>query len=123
MSNQKRILIVDDDHAIRLGTHLRLKSAGYNTLQADNGQAGVDAATEFLPDAIIMDVRMPVMDGVEALDRLKEMESTSDIPVVVVSASSRDESTALKRGARYFIRKPYAAGALVAALDSATNSR
>ena len=123
MTNRKRILIVDDDHDIRQGTNLRLRSAGYETLQATNGRTGVDAATEFHPDAIVMDVCMPVMDGVEAMQRLRELKSTSDIPVVVLSAATQDESEVLKSGARFFVRKPYIASALLAAVDSVTSDK
>jgi CheY-like chemotaxis protein len=116
--DRKRILIVDDDRDIRMGARLRLRSAGYETIEAANGRLGVNTATECQPDAIVLDVRMPVMDGVEALEQLQREVSTRGIPVVMVSGSPRDETTALDSGARYFVRKPYPAATLLAALDS-----
>lgn len=123
MASSKRVLIVDDDHDIRLGTHFRLRAAGYETLQAQDGRTGVDAAEGSCPDAIVMDIRMPVMDGVEAMERLQMSPATRDIPVVVVSASLCDEEAALKHGARYFIRKPYSAESLLDAVCAVTSKQ
>lgn len=122
MSQSRRILIVDDDHEIREGTHFRLRSVGYETLQADNGKSGVDSAVANHPDAIVMDVRMPEMNEVEAMERLKKIQETANIPVVFVSASLNDEKVALDKGARFFIRKPYSSKDLVAAIDAVTDS-
>ena len=121
MANKKHILIVDDDHDIRRVTHFRLRSAGYETLQAENGRQGVDAAEANRPDAIVMDIRMPVMDGSEALKQLQSSESTRDIPVIIMSASPCEEATCRDQGARFFIRKPYSVNALLAAVDAVTN--
>jgi CheY-like chemotaxis protein len=120
MTASKRILIVDDDRDIRLGTHFRLRSAGYETLLEENGQRGIDSAEQHHPDAIVMDIKMPEMDGVTALELLRESPSTCDIPVVIVSASPGEEARALQQGASYFIRKPYSAGALIAAVNAVT---
>ena len=121
MSANKRVLIVDDDHDIRRGAHFRLRAAGYETLQAENGRRGVDSAEESSPDAIVMDVRMPEVDGIEAMKQLRCMPRTRNIPVVIVSASPCEETSALEQGARYFLRKPYSASALVAAVNAVTD--
>ncbi len=120
MTRRKQILIVDDDHDIRRGTHIRLRAAGYETLQAENGREGVDAAEEKRPDAIVMDIRMPVMNGSEAMEQLQKSASTRNIPVIIVSASPCEEAVSREQGARFFIRKPYSADALLAAVDSVT---
>lgn len=121
MLDSKRVLIVDDDHDIRRGAHFRLKAAGYDTLQARNGREGVDSAEGTLPDVIVMDVRMPDMSGVEAMEQLQSHPDTREIPVIIVSASPSEESAALERGARYFLRKPYSSRALVAAVNAAAD--
>lgn len=121
MAKNKQILIVDDDHDIRRGAHFRLRSAGYETLQAENGRQGVDAAEEKHPDAIVMDIRMPVMDGSEAMKQLQNSASTRDIPVIIVSASPCEEAESRKQGAQFFIRKPYSANALLEAVDAVTS--
>jgi CheY-like chemotaxis protein len=119
MKTGETILLIDDDHDVVLGESLRLRAAGYKTLAAYDGQSGVDAAVEHHPDAIVLDVRMPRLDGLSALIQLRHREETKDIPVVMVSASLVDEHAALDSGARYFLSKPYHPKSLVAALESA----
>lgn len=122
MTGSKRVLIVDDDHDIRRGAHFRLRAAGYETLQASDGREGVESAAGALPDVIVMDVRMPGMSGVEAIEQLRAQPHTRSIPVIVVSASPSEESAALEQGARYFLRKPYSADALVAAVNAVSSA-
>lgn len=119
MSPSKQILLVDDEPEIRLGAALRLKAAGYGTMTAADGVEAVAAATEHRPDAVLMDVRMPRRDGLWALSELKRNEATRRIPVVMLSASARDQRLALDSGAKYFIPKPYSGVDLLAALESA----
>ena len=119
MLDKKRILIVDDDHDIIQGANLRLRAAGYDTLTATDGEQGVAAAVTNTPDAILMDVRMPRLDGLGALALLKQRAETRDIPVVVLSASLRDQRAALDAGARYFLTKPYRSNDLLLAVKSA----
>ncbi len=99
---------------------LRLKSAGYHTSVASDGDEGVRKAIEDKPDAIVMDVRMPKKDGMAALIELKEMEQTKCIPVVMLSASIVDQQRALDAGARFFLTKPYQGQDLVASVSAAT---
>lgn len=70
------------------------------------------------PDAILLDVRMEPMDGLEALERLQDDETTRPIPVVMLSASLQDKDEALDRGARYFLNKPYRGATLVSTLGA-----
>ena len=119
MPDKKRVLIVDDDHDIIQGTDLRLRAAGYETLTASDGEQGVASALTNGPQAILLDVRMPRLDGLGALAQLKQHEETRDIPVVVLSASLRDQRAALDAGARYFLTKPYRSNDLLLAVQSA----
>jgi CheY-like chemotaxis protein len=114
------VLVVDDDHDIVAGVSLRLRVAGYKTLAAYDGKQGVAAAIRYLPDAILLDVRMPTMDGIAALGQLKENPRTRDIPVVILSASMTDRETAIDAGALFFIQKPYVPENLLAVLNAAT---
>ncbi len=120
MNRKKRILIVDDDRQISKGVSMRLRAVGYDTSVANDGAEGVDAANEHPPDAIIMDVRMPVMDGLTAMKELKRNPKTNGIPIVVLSASVVDEDAAFDGGARFFLRKPFVSTNLVEAVNSAT---
>lgn len=121
MTSPRRILLVDDDHDILKGTSLRLRAAGYDTVSACDGNQGVAAAITHQPDAILMDVRMPNMDGLDALERLQQCEQTEDIPIVMLSASLVDQQAALDAGARFYLTKPYDSKTLLAAIASATN--
>ncbi|MCA9264024.1 MAG: response regulator [Planctomycetales bacterium] len=115
----RRILIADDDQQISEAAGVRLRTAGYVPCTVRNGADAVATARRDHPDAIVLDVRMPIMDGLAALRELKSDPSTNDIPVVMLSASVIDEEAALDGGARYFIRKPFAGRALVEAVDAA----
>lgn len=82
----KKILIVDDEKKVRELLELRLSAAGYNVIQAQHGEEGVEKAKKDLPDLILMDVMMPRMDGPEAVRCLGEDSATKDIPVIFLTA-------------------------------------
>lgn len=115
----KRILIVDDEQDIVDGVTRWLAAAGYDTLTASDGQQGVESATENRPDAILLDVLMPKKDGMETLAELRARDRTNQIPVVMLSASLRDEQRALDAGARFFVHKPYEGKNLVNTVKTA----
>lgn len=121
MDTAQRILVVDDDRAVAMGLGMRLKSAGFHVSFAHDGGEGFSAAVENRPDAILLDLRMPVMDGFTVLAKLRERDDTRAIPVIVLSANVADraEQRALDNGAKYFLEKPYQPKALFAALESA----
>jgi DNA-binding response OmpR family regulator len=123
MSERQRILIVDDDRDIAFGAGLRLRAAGYEILTACDGREGIDSARENRPDAILLDVRMPRLDGLRALDELKSGADTCCIPVVMLSASMRDRHSALDHGARFFLSKPFQNADLLAAVRTALREK
>lgn len=101
------VLIVDDDPVIAMMYGLGLERAGYRVLVARNGQAGLELASSANPDLIILDVRMPILDGIEVLTRLAADSTTSEIPVVMLSNYS--EAAIVKRtlslGAKEYLVK------------------
>ena len=119
LSTHRRILLVDDDDDIRQGASLRLQAAGYQPITACCGEEAVAAAVENRPDAIVLDVRMPRMDGLTALAQLQQGEDTKHIPVVMLSASVGDRQASLEAGARFFLDKPYQGKTLLAAVETA----
>lgn len=119
MSEPCTVLVVDDDREIVTAATLRLRAAGFLTLTASDGESGVALAAQSPPDVIVLDVRMPRMDGLAALGELKQRNDTKDIPVVMLSASTVDQQAALQAGARFFLNKPYRGDALVCAVTSA----
>ena len=107
MSN-KKILIVEDDHDVRLGYHIRLKANGYDTFFAADSLSSIMEARKHKPDLIILDLGLPGGDGFVVLERLRANLRLAVVPVVVVTArdphSNRDR--ALKAGAKAFLQKP-----------------
>lgn len=114
-----RVLVVDDDAEIRCGAKVRLQAAGYEVIAACDGAQALTVASQYHPDAILLDVRMPCMDGLTVLCRLRARPETADIPVVMLSASIVDEQAALDAGARFFMKKPYQASGLLTAVSTA----
>jgi CheY-like chemotaxis protein len=82
----RRVLIVEDYEDARSLIGLILEGAGYRVLSASDGLEGVELARKFHPDAIVMDLFMPVMDGVEATRRIKALPETCDVPVIAYTA-------------------------------------
>jgi CheY-like chemotaxis protein len=112
------VLIVDDDPVIAMMYGLGLERAGYRVLSAKNGGAGLELVATAHPDLILLDVRMPVMDGIEVLTRLAADVATQDIPVVMLSNYS--ESAVVKKtlslGAKQYLVKIDTTPAEVAAV-------
>lgn len=119
MPEEKKILLIDDDHDVLRGTSARLRRAGFQTVAVDNGVSGVIKAKQDKPDAILLDARMPVVDGFEALNKLRHQDETQQIPVVMLSACPSLQREALDAGARFFLAKPYDGEHLIAAVNAA----
>ena len=119
MPDRKTILVVDDERQIAQVACLRLEAAGYRTITAGDGEQGVAAAAQEQPHAIILDVRMPRMDGLTALAELRSRDDTNHIPIIMLSASLVDKPAALDAGARFFLTKPYNAEQFITAVHKA----
>lgn len=102
------VLVIDDNRDIQL-LLTQLMDGAYNVLTADNGRDGLKKAEKYVPDLIICDVMMPVMDGLECLRRLKEEVRTSHIPVLMLTACSMDEQRVqgYDNGADGYLSKPF----------------
>ena len=96
----KRILLVDDEPDVVLIIRGRLTTWGYQVVTATNGQEALDAMNKQAPDLILMDLKMPVMDGPEVCHRLKADLRFSKIPVILITSSSQkaaaDELSAMR---------------------------
>ena len=104
-SRVAKILIIDDDHHVRELLSTALKKLGFKALQAESGQKGLFAARQHKPDAIVLDVLMPDVDGWTVLKTLKADPNTTSIPVVMLTVSE-EESLGYALGAKFFLRKP-----------------
>ena len=106
--NKECILIIDDNADVRDYVKSLLKEE-YTVIEAPDGRAGVKKAMKYVPDAIICDVMMPVMDGLECCRKLKTELQTSHIPVMLLTACSLDEQRiqGFECGADSYISKPF----------------
>lgn len=87
-----KILIVEDDNSLRTLYELKFELSDYIVQSANNGHEGLKAAREFMPDLILLDLRMPVMSGDEMLARLRETEWGADMRVIILTNISRNEA-------------------------------
>ena len=112
----KRILIVEDQEDNRAIMRDLLNDAGYDLIEATNGQDGVTLAQSERPDLILMDVQLPVMDGYEATRRIKSNVELKSIPVIAVTsfALSGDEGKAQSAGCDDYLAKPFSPRLLLA---------
>ena len=101
------VLCVDDEPTQLMLLRLALTRAGYQVLEAADGQVGVEMAVEHQPALIIMDLMMPVMDGATAVWHLKQNETTKHIPVILLSAYIKGDQAkrAMDAGAEELISK------------------
>jgi two-component system cell cycle response regulator DivK len=104
----KRILIAEDDPMSLKLVRDVLQANGYETEEATNGEEAVVKAAELGPDLIVMDIRLPGIDGLEATRRLKSDPSTASIPIVAVTAHAmpEDEARVLEAGCQAYLPKP-----------------
>lgn len=104
----KKVLIVDDNEKNRKLFRVILRNSGYETIEAEDGEKGVKLAKEEIPALILMDIQMPVMDGIEATKVLRSEEMTSKIPVIALTsyAMKGDKEKFLGEGFVGYIAKP-----------------
>lgn len=112
----KRILVVEDQEDNRIILRDLFKAAGYQYIEAVDGEAGVAAALSEHPDLILMDIQLPGLDGYEAARRIKADPAISSIPLIAVTsyALSGDEVKALNAGCNDYVTKPFSPRALLA---------
>jgi two-component system cell cycle response regulator DivK len=112
----KRILVIEDQEDNRQILRDLLGTAGFDMIEAADGQEGVAAATKERPDLILMDIQLPIMDGYEATRRIKANPELKAIPIIAVTsyALSGDEAKALAAGCDAYVTKPYSPRQLLA---------
>ncbi|MCP4137068.1 MAG: response regulator [bacterium] len=115
----KKILVVDDQPNLIKIVSIKLKKLGYQVISAENGQMGLEKCKSELPDLIIMDIMMPVMDGFTAAAKIKEDPDTKNIPLVFLSAKGQEQDRIQARelGAVDFIGKPFSPKVLVQRIE------
>ena len=116
--NLPRILVIDDELAIRRFLHTVLSSEEFSLHEAENGHAGLASAAAFRPDVILLDLGLPDLDGIEVIKRIREW---SPVPIIVLSVRDRenDKVAALDAGADDYLTKPFGVGELLARIRAA----
>lgn len=119
-----QILVIDDNPDI-LSYVSHILGEGYTIITATNGKEGIEKATSLIPDLIISDVMMPVMDGLSCTERLKSMVQTSHIPIILLTAYSTDEQklAGVNSGADAYMTKPFNAKLLKAMVHNLIDNR
>jgi DNA-binding response OmpR family regulator len=112
----QKILVAEDQQHIRSLIEYKLKNNGYTVVCAEDGRTALEKAGEILPDLILLDVMMPLMTGFEVLAALKENEKTRNIPILMVTAQSKEDEVlkGLELGADDYITKPFSPNELAA---------
>lgn len=108
MSQKKVILIVDDDVDLLENTAFLIKSSGYDVIMAQNGADAVHKYKETSPNLVLMDVRMPILDGYDAFFKIKQFDSNAK--VILITAYAHDEKKHIKAKSLNLIdtiSKPY----------------
>jgi two-component system, cell cycle response regulator DivK len=119
----KRILVVEDQEDNRRIVRDLLSSAGFELIEAVTGEEGVQRAEETVPDLILMDIQMPVLDGYEATRRIKASAKCRHIPIIVITsyALSGDAAKAMAAGADAYVAKPFSPRELLAKIRQFTS--
>jgi len=116
----KKILVIEDESEQVLAVKIRLEAGGYELISAINGEEGLNKACECKPDLILLDIFLPKMNGYQVCKRLKENPDTSNIPVLMITASGEREleKKCLAAGAEGVISKPYEVKDLLAKVQA-----
>lgn len=116
-----RVLVVDDDPDVRRLCGLNLTWDGHEIIEAAGGAEGLELISSEALDAVLLDVMMPNIDGIEALRRIRQSEESMDMPVVLISArvGIEDQIAGWEAGADGYIKKPFTPSDLTGALDNA----
>lgn len=111
-----RVLIVDDDPAVCATLEAAFQQAGFSVALAHNGKQGLDAVAQDPPDAVVLDLVMPVMDGFQVLHHLRESSTSRLLPVVMLTGRDEDgsELEGWMAGADRYLSKPCEVGRVVA---------
>jgi PleD family two-component response regulator len=109
MAEQAKILVVDDEPHIRRILQFLLEQEGFEVHLAEDGDAGLKAICEQIPDLVLLDVMMPKLDGFSVLERIRQNPDTCSVPVIMLTAKgeSAEKVRGLKGGANDYLTKPF----------------
>ena len=111
-----KIMVVDDAAFMRMKCAKLLKENGYDVVEAGNGSEAIELYKSESPDAVLLDITMPDMDGLTALKHLRRLDSNARVAMVTAMGQQAIVVDALKSGAKDFVVKPFAAERVLAAV-------
>ena len=120
-----RVLVIDDESVVGVILRLAFEAKGHETVLADGGRSGIDRARTDHPDAIVLDLMMPEVNGYDVLEVLRDDPFVEDVPIIVLTAVtlSRERERCLSEGAAAVITKPFDPADVVDALDDLLSVR
>ncbi|MDD3147058.1 MAG: sigma-54 dependent transcriptional regulator [Candidatus Riflebacteria bacterium] len=107
MNGKAKILVVDDEHSVRWAFEKALQKAGYEVMLAENGVKGLKLYESFKPDITFVDIRMPEMDGLQVLKKIRDHDPEAQVIVMTAYTDMETTVTAMKLGAYDFLSKPF----------------
>lgn len=112
-----KVLVVDDAQFMRMKASKLLSSKGFEVVEASTGAEAVEAYKAESPDAVLLDITMPDMDGLQALKEIKKLDPKANIAMVTAMGQQSIVMEALKAGAKDFVVKPFDADRVMAAIE------
>ena len=114
-----KVLVIDDEPDVLMLCRVNLEHAGHEVLVAQDGEQGMVLARAELPDVIVLDLMMPLMDGFDVLEELTLDDGTRQVPVLILTARTRalDMVRGWRAGAWGYLTKPFAPASLTADID------
>jgi CheY-like chemotaxis protein len=119
-SSRPTLLVVDDDGGVRRVLRDMLHRAGYAVREAADGAAALEALAGTLPDAIVLDVVLPGVSGLDLLDRLSASGVCARVPVIAITGSVVPDAVIREKGARGILRKPFSFRELCETIEEAS---
>jgi two-component system, OmpR family, response regulator MprA len=123
MPAQSRILIIEDERIVSQALERCLKLEGYRVLLADDGEAGLNMALKERPDLVVLDIRLPGLDGVEVCARLRQIGFESPVLMLTSKSMVQDRVTGLNAGADDYLAKPFASDEFIARVNALLRRR
>src|ERR1700722_11762028 len=116
----KKILVIDDEEWLREMIQLALRQKGYEVIEAENGEVGIEKAQKLIPDLILCDVNMDKVDGYLTLSSLRNQPATASIPFILMTglADNAGMRHGMELGADDYLPKPFTIEALYAAVEA-----
>ena len=116
-----KVLVIDDEPDVLMLCRVNLELAGHEVVEASNGEDGLELALAQRPDAVVLDVMLPKLDGISVLETLAGNEQTRDVPVILLTAKTqlKDRRAAWRAGCTEYLTKPFSPVDLVKVAEHA----